>query len=354
MQVTSAPTVTAEGDTVTVFCCRNDGMQLRVMTYGATVMSLAVPDRAGTPTDVVLGCRSVDAYLGTNTPFFGGTIGRCCNRIRHGRFAVDGAQHQLTLNDGGRNHLHGGVRGFDRVHWAAEAIEHADAVGVRLTYTSAAGEEGYPGTLHVTAEYTITLGNEFCAEFRATTDAATPVNVTNHCYWNLAGAAATTGGAVLKHHVLQLSAASYVAVDDERIPTGCIVAAADTPFDFVGPRNIGDAVAGLAGSVDALGFDHCFMLPLNDTAVDAPAATLSAPSTGITMTVRTTQPALQLYTGNYLGAEDAACGGHGRHSGVCLEAQHPPDAPNRPEFPSVLLRPGERYRHRTTHSFTVT
>lgn len=319
---------TPDGVPVEFHTLRNRSrMQARVMTYGATLTELLVPDRYGKVANVVLGFDALEPYLGRH-PYFGGTIGRCANRIARGRFTLNGVEYRLAVNDP-PNHLHGGVRGFDRVVWSAEAA----AAGMRFCYRSAAGDEGYPGNLSVAVTYTLTDKNELILSYLATTDRATPVNLTHHSYFNLAGAGEDT---VLDHE-LQLFADSYTPVDDTQIPTGEIRAVDGSPMDFRKPRMVGARIDEVVG-----GYDHNYVLNSED---GSPALVLAAivrePRSGRVMEVLTTEPGIQLYTAN--GIE---------HAGLCLETQHPPDAVNQPAFPSTILKPGEVYRQVTVYRFS--
>jgi aldose 1-epimerase len=292
---------------------------------------------------VTLGFAKLDGYLQRH-PYFGASVGRYCNRIARGTFGLDGQTYALA-NNNGPHHLHGGDRGFDRHVWAAEERELEDGVGIRFTRTSRAGEEGYPGNLQVTAEYVLTDRDELRAEFTASTDAATPVNLTNDCYWNLGGA----GTGDILDHELMIAADQYLPVDDGLIPTGKLADVAGTPLDFRRPKRMGQEIAQLAGEPG--GYDHCFVLRSRDGSL-ALAGQVKDPQSGRVMEVWTTQPGLQFYTGNFLDAT-AASGGFAKHHGFCLETQHFPDSPNQAAFPSTILRPGETYRQVTVHRFSA-
>ncbi|MHC4606973.1 MAG: aldose epimerase family protein [Planctomycetota bacterium] len=304
-----------------IFTCSDAGLVMKLTSCGATVVSVEAPGA------LTLGFPTLEGYL-VRHPYFGSTVGRFCNRIARGRFTLDGTEYTLAANDG-PNHLHGGDAGFDRVIWDAEEIPG----GARFAYLSRDGEEGYPGNLRVTAEYTL-AGGAMKVEFTATTDKPTPVNLTNHCYWNLAGS-----GTILDHEVT-IAADRYLPVDETLIPTGELAEVKGTRFDFTASRPIGEG-----------GYDHCFALNSGDGSL-ALAARVRDPKSGRVMEVHTTQPGIQFYTGNFLDGSPA-CGGFGKHGGFCLETQHFPDSPNRPEFPSTILRPGETYHEVTLHRFSV-
>jgi aldose 1-epimerase len=334
-----------DGAAVNLFTWKNShGVEVRAMAYGATIVSIRTPDRRGRFEDVVLGFDAFDAYL-TKARFFGTVVGRYGNRIARGRFLLDGAPVQLTVNSG-TNHIHGGTRGFDKILWNAQPFDRDGDAGVVFTYTSADGEEGYPGTLQATVTYTLTQRDELILEYSATTNKSTPVNLTNHTYFNLAG----RGQGDVLQHVLTLNADRYTPVDATLIPTGEIAAVQGTPFDFRKPTAIG---ARIDGNHEQLrhgnGYDHNFVL--NGGPALRKAALVVEPSTGRTLEMATTEPGVQFYTGNNL---DRARNGFGRRAGFCLETQHYPDSPNHPEFPSTILRPGNTYRSKTVFTFGVT
>ncbi len=341
--------VTAGGEPVERFTLRNArGMTVRLITYGASVTELWVPDRLGRPADVVLGFDDLAPYEDPRqNPYFGGTVGRVAFRITEGKFALDGKSYQLTLNVP-PHHLHGGVRGLSRVVWKAEPLEQEDSPAVRFRCTSPDGDQGYPGNLQVTAVYTLTDRNELKIDYAATTDRPTPVNLTHHSYFNLAGAGA---GHVLEH-VLQLEAGRYTPLDAKLIPTGRIDAVAGTPFDFTRPAAIGARMREHREVAD--GYDLSYVLNRSAPGL-AKAATLNEPTSGRVMEVFTTQPAIVLYTGNYLDGTLKGKGGavYGKHAGVCLETAHLPDSVNQPAFPPVIVRPGQTYRHTCVYRFSV-
>ncbi|NUP48806.1 MAG: galactose mutarotase [Catenulispora sp.] len=323
------------------------GLTAHVLTYGAILQSLYVPDRHGHTANVALGFDKLDGYL-ARAPFFGATIGRFGNRIAGGRFALDGKIYQVPLSDQPRpNALHGGEEGFDTRLWNAEPV----ADGVELSLVSADGDQGFPGTLHVTVRYTL-AGGQLRIDYSATTDAPTVVNLTNHSYLNLAGEGAPT---VLDHE-LTLGAGGFLPVDAQLIPLGDPVPVAETPFDFTTARPLGARIdesheqLRLAG-----GYDHCWALDGGCTEDPRPVAELSHAPSGRTLTLSTTEPGIQVYTGNYLdGALTGPSGRpYGRFSGIALETQHFPDSPNRPHFPTTELRPGTEFRSSTVYGFST-
>jgi len=337
------------GQVIDVITLRNrGGVTVRAITYGGIIVSLATPDRTGRLDDIVLGFDTLDGYLG-DSPYFGAIIGRCGNRIANGRFTLDGVEYHLARNNG-PNHLHGGIRGFDKVVWNARTFERegGDAAGAVLSYASADGEEGYPGRLDATVTYTLTERDELIVDYAATTDAPTIVNLTQHSYFNLGH----VGSDVLAHE-LTIDADAIVPVDTTLIPTGEIMAVAGTPFDFRVPTTIGARInAGHPQLKVAGGYDHTFVLG-PATREPRRAAFVSAPSSGRTMEVATTEPGVQLYTGNFLNGSIRGEGGvvYPHRGGFCLETQHFPDAPNQPRFPSIVLRPGEKYESQTVFRF---
>ena len=335
---------TKDGQEVSLFTCRNaNGAVLKMMTYGAIVVELQVPDRNGKLANVNLGFDKLDGYLQRH-PYFGSTVGRYANRIGGAKFELDGKTYQLTANNG-ENQLHGGAKGFDAVVWDAKEVKTDNAVGLQFTYTSKDGEEGYPGELKAKVTYLLTNDNELRIDYEATTDKPTVVNLTNHNYWNLAGAGS---GSILKHEVL-LAADKFVAVDDESIPTGELPAVKGTVMDFTAQHAISDRIQDLTNKPQ--GYDHCYVLN-NQTGKLALAAKVKDPSSGRVMEIYTTEPGIQFYTGNYLDGSEGG-NGHKQHEAFCLETGHYPDAPNQPKFPSTVLRPGETYKSTTVHKFTA-
>jgi aldose 1-epimerase len=353
MNVTRAPFgALPEGGPVEMFAFANsNGMEVRAMSYGAAIVSIRTPDRAGRIDDVVLGFDGFGDYL-TRARYFGSIVGRYGNRIAGGRFTIDGSTFQLTVNNG-QNHLHGGLRGFDRVIWKGEAFEQEDAGGVTFTYVSADGEEGYPGTVRASVTYTLTARSELVLDYAATTDKATPINLTNHSYFNLAG---RDGGDILQHR-LTLHADRYVPTDKSQIPTGEIAPVAATPFDFRTPAVIGARIDADHEQIRRRhGYDHTFVIDGSSQSTSAaallrPCAYVVEPVGGRTLDVTTTEPGVQLYTGNNLSRTG---NGFGPRTGFCLETQHFPDSPNHPNFPSAILQPGVTYRSKTVYTFGVT
>lgn len=339
---------TPEGETVTVFTLKNqDGVVLRLINYGAAIQSLKVPDRNGKPVEMQLGFDNLEGYL-KHGAHFGCTIGRYANRIAKGKFTLDGKEYTLAKNNG-PNHLHGGPTGFDRRVWKAEPREATNGSSVKFTYRSKDGEEGYPGNLDVTVLYTLTTGNEVTIDYTATTDKKTVCNLTNHTYWNLGG---PQSGQVLDT-VLMVNADKYLEVDDTLIPTGKLLDVKGTPLDFTKPKPIGADIAELKKGNENGGYDHCYVLRKTAGGESTQlAARATSPKTGITMEVYTDEPGVQLYTGNFLNG-DPVNGGFKQHEAFCLETQHYPDSPNRPEFPSTTLEPGQTYRQTTVHEFSV-
>jgi len=334
---------TPDGQAVTLYTLSNGSMSFSVMTYGGTVTRLMIPGRDGQLSDVVLGFDSLGGYLGSN-PYFGCLVGRYANRIAKGRFTLDGQSYQVTINDG-ENHLHGGVQGFDKRHWKATPSSGPDSVALTLTYTSADGEQGYPGQVTATVSYVLPRSNEMRIRYQAVTDKPTIVNLTHHGYFNLAGQAS---GDILGQE-LQIMAGSYTPVNTVLIPTGAIDPVAGGPMDFTVPRKIGSRIAEVSG-----GYDHNFVLDRTSSGLEV-AAILTDPQSGRKMEVLTTEPGLQFYSGNFLDGTVAGKGGYAyqKHGGVCLEAQRFPDSPNQPSFPGAVLRPGETYTQTTVYRFST-
>lgn len=327
-----------DGSQVSLFTLTNcHGHSVQMTNYGAILVSVRVPDRNGALANINLGYDSLDAYLERH-PYFGSTVGRFCNRIAGGKFTLDGKDYGLAINNG-PNHLHGGLIGFDMLLWDAEPFEKEGRCGLRFQVVSPDGQEGYPGNLTVTAEYTWNDANELAYTFTATTDAATVLNLTNHAYWNLSG---ESSGDVLQHQ-LKLQCDRFLEVDETLIPTGAFVTAKGTDLDFLDFRELGERIQNLPSTK---GYDHCFIV--NGTAGELRACGLvKDPASGRTMELLTTQPGVQLYTGNHLG------GGYQPYSGFCLETQHFPDSPNQPAFPTTRLNPGETFSETTVHRFAV-
>ena len=333
-----------DGTAVDIYTLTNKaGLEARIMTYGAILVSLKTPDRAGALADVNLGFDSLEGYLGTH-PYFGAIIGRYGNRIAKARFTLDGAEYRLAVNNN-ENTLHGGLKGFDKVVWTAEPVRGEKGAGLKLTYLSKDGEEGYPGNLAVTVVYTLMDADELEIRYEATTDKPTVLNLTNHAYWNLKG----EGRGDILGHVLRIEADRITAVDSpvNLIPTGEIAPVAGTPFDFTAPHAIGERIAAVEG-----GYDHNFVLRSGGGTL-ALAARVEEPESGRVMEVWTDQPAIQLYTGNFLDGSVVGKGGkaYKKHYAFCLETQHYPDSPNHPNFPSTVLRPGETFRSVSVYKF---
>lgn len=342
---------TADGTAVDLYTLTNaHGVEVRAMTYGGIILSLKVPDRNGQLGDVVLGYDSLDGYL-KSSPYFGAIVGRYGNRIAKGNFTVDGEEYTLATNNG-PNALHGGIKGFDKVVWGGESFEKGDRVGVVLTYTSPDGEEGYPGTLQARVTYTLTDAGELTFEYHAVTDKATPVNLTQHSYFNLAG----EGSGDILGHELMLNASHFTPVDSTLIPTGEIRGVEGTPFDFRTPTAIGARIDADDEQIRfGGGYDHNWVLDRDGADGLVLAARVYEPTTGRVMEVTTTEPGVQFYSGNFLDGTLTGKGGHvyGHRSGLCLETQHYPDSPNQPDFPSTILRPGEEHDTRTVFTFSV-
>lgn len=335
---------TKEGEEVFLYqLCNRNGAVARITDYGGIVTTLLVPDRNGKLRDVVLGFNTLDEYLAGH-PYFGALIGRYGNRIAGGRFELNGTTFKLATNDG-KNHLHGGITGFDKVLWKGKEIRKNNASGVELTYLSRDGEEGYPGNLSVAVVYELTDQNELRITYQATTDAATPVNLTYHGYFNLDG----EGTPDMLDERMTIMADRYTPVSPDLIPTGEIKAVRGTALDFTAPHPIGERIQEVTG-----GYDHNYVLNRKGEGLEL-AASAVAPGSGIVMEVLTTEPGIQFYSGNFLDGALKGKGGRAyqRHSGFCLEAQHYPDSPNHPDFPSTVLHPGQIYRQTTVYRFSI-
>jgi aldose 1-epimerase len=334
-----------DGREIETFTLKNaQGTTAKLISYGAALQSLWLPDKSNTFSDVVLGFDDLKGYTGSH-PFFGGTIGRFANRIAKGKFTLDGREYTLPLNDGD-NTLHGGEEGFHRKVWKGQLAKEKSGASVQFAYVSPDGEEGFPGTLEATVVYTLTEENELKIDCRATTDKATPVNLTNHSYFNLAGS-----GDILKH-VLQLNAKQYTPVNSALIPTGVVAPVKATPFDFLQPTAIGARIGEIAG--DPAGYDHNFVLHGEKGKLGL-VARLSDPASNRQMEVWTTQPGIQFYSGNYL--DGTLRGKRGvfylKHAALCLETQHYPDSVNHPAFPTTILRPGSVFCEQTVFRFSA-
>jgi aldose 1-epimerase len=340
---------TQDGTPVDLYMLTNaNGLRAKVITYGAILTELHVPDRNGKLDDVVLGFDNLESYL-KGHPLFGAVVGRVANRIGGAKFTLDGQEYKLAANNG-RNSIHGGRRGFDKVVWQGEPVAAQDGVAIKLSYRSSDGEEGFPGNLSVALTYTLTNQNELRLDYTATTDKPTPVNLTNHSYFNLAGAG--SAGDVLGHE-LMLAADQYTPADNELIPTGEIKPVAGTPLDFTKPTPIGARIEQLRERPYG-GYDHNYVLNSGGKAL-ALGARVYEPKTGRVMEMSTTQPGVQLFTANGMSGKLKGKGGaaYPRHGGFCLETQHFPDSVNKPNFPSVILRPGVTYRQTTVFKFST-
>ncbi len=332
----------ADGAAVELFTLENaNGLVAKITNYGAIITAVQVPDRAGKLGDVVLGFDNLAQYLGKH-PCFGATVGRVANRIARGRFVLDGAACTLAINNG-PNHLHGGLKGFDKVLWRATPL---DGAAVKLAYTSRDGEEGYPGELAVEVVMSLTDANELRLDYSAVTNKATPVNLTNHSYFNLAGQ-----GNILDHE-LTLAASYYTPGDAGLIPTGEIAPVKGTPLDFTTPHRIGERFSQV--KLEPAGYDHNFVIDGGGQGLTFAARAFDRVS-GRVLEAFTTQPGVQLYTANSMDGSLIGKGGVGYpcHAGFCLETQHYPDSVNQPGFPSVILRPGQTYRQTTVYKFST-
>jgi aldose 1-epimerase len=344
--------VTPAGEKVDLYTLTNaKGLQVGIITWGGTCVFLKVPDRHGNLGDILLGHDTLKGYLTHDTsPYFNCLVGRNGNRIGKGTFSIDGVAYTLAINNG-ENHLHGGIVGFDQKIWTAKPITQDSAVCLELKYTSSDGEEGYPGTLAVTVVYRLTKANELVIDYMATTDKATLCNLTNHNYYNLAGAQRDC-----LDHQLTIDADQITPVDAGLIPTGAMIPVAGTPFDFTRPKAIGKNIAADDQQIKyGPGYDHNFVLNKTEPGELAKAAEVYEPTTGRIMEVWTTEPGIQFYSGNFLDGSVTGKGGkvYRKHDGFCLETQHYPDSPNKPQWPTTVLRPGETYKTTTAHKFSV-
>jgi aldose 1-epimerase len=342
---------TPDGHEVSLYTLRNQsGMEVKIANYGATITSIRVKDRRGNFGDVVLGFDSLDGYISkTNTSYFGAIIGRYANRIAHGTFILDGHRYHVPINDG-PNSLHGGLRGFDKRVWNARDVSTSRMPGLELRYLSRDGEEGFPGDLSVTVRCSLGGENDLHIDYSATTDKDTVLNLTNHSYFNLAGPAS---GDILSHN-LTLEADRFTPIDDKLIPTGAVESVAGTPLDFRKPTAIGVRITQNNQQLKfAKGYDHNFVLNHSGQELGL-AAKVEEPHSGRVMEVFTTQPGVQFYSGNFLNGSVRGIGGiYNFRSALCLETQHFPDSPNHPNFPSVVLRPGEEFHSTTIYRFST-
>ena len=340
----------ADGPVSLYTLTNGNGMTVKITNYGGIVTSIIVPDKSGKMGEVTLGFDNLEGYLGDH-PYFGSIIGRYGNRIGKGTFSIDGKKYELATNNGS-NHLHGGVKGFDKVLWEAKPLESSKEVGVQLNYISPDGEEGYPGQLSVKMTYTLNNNNELKMNYQAKTNQTTHCNLTNHTYFNLAGPGAET----ILNHELTLVSDFFTPVDETLIPTGELRQVSGTPFDFRKARKIGDALAVEGNKQLEIGggIDHNFVLTKTTEDLEL-AAILYEAGSGRVVEVLTTEPGVQFYTGNFLngtvtGREGVA---YPHRSGLCLETQHYPDSPNKPKFPTTLLSPEEKYETTTVYKFSV-
>ena len=335
-----------DGEKITQYTLTNpSGMIVKIINYGGTVTDIIVPDKNGKPGNVVLGYDSLAGFLQTGNPYFGCLVGRYANRIANAKFTLDGKEYKLAANNNG-NTLHGGLKGFDKRVWKAGDINTDSVSSIKFTYDSKDGEEGYPGNLHSEVVYTLTKDNELKIEYAATTDKATPVNLTNHCYFNLS---AGTDSTILDHE-LMLRATQFTPVNDQLIPTGKIDTVKGNAMDFTSAKKIGRDIAQVAG-----GYDHNWVFQKPENRFDMVASLYHQPS-GRYMEVHTSEPGIQFYSGNFLdGTLKHTRGGakYVKHAGLCLETQHFPDSPNQPSFPNTILKPGETYQQITVYKFST-
>lgn len=335
-----------DGKRIYIYTLINDtGIKAKIMNYGAILFSLEVPDGESRLEDVTLGYATLEEYVGSSK-YFGATIGRYGNRIDKGKFMLEGREYTLSVNNG-ENHLHGGLRGFNKVVWDSKAIRSDQGIGVQLTYLSPDGEEGYPGNLRTTVAYILTRDNQLKIEYAAQTDKSTPVNLTHHSFWNLSGGVKRN----ILGHELMLNADSYLPVNEGLIPTGEIRSVKSTPMDFTSPVPIGSRIDQVPG-----GYDHTYVLNRRDDGRELIlAADVYDSQSGRGMRVYTTEPGIQFYSGNFLdgtiiGKDNRV---YNKYDAFCLETQHFPNSPNQPEFPSVILQPGQMYSHRCIYQFYI-
>ena len=336
---------TPEGLEVTEYTLSNDhGITMTVIDYGCTITSLKTPDKNGDIENIVLGFKSLQGYL-ENKHYTGAVIGRYANRIAGGKFSIDGIEYNLSLNQP-PHHLHGGVKGVDKVIWSAHPLENEKGTGIEFRYLSRDGEEGYPGNMTIHVRYFLSHSDSLIINYLARTDAATPINLTQHSYFNLSGGKEKVTG-----HVLMINGDHYLPVDENKIPTGVMIKVEGTPFDFRHPEVISKAVSQKHEQIRiGQGLDHCWVL--NDHSGElAHAASLYHPGNGRLIEMHTTEPGLQVYTANALHEARQTNMPFGRYRGVCLESQHFPDSPNKPQFPSTILRPGESFQSTTIFTF---
>jgi len=341
LSIMKAPFGTVDQKQVNLYTLTNkNGIVVKITNYGAIITQIWTPDRNGKFGDIVLGYDSLQGYLDKN-PYFGAIAGRYANRIAGGKFTLNGTTYQLSKNDG-NNHLHGGIKGFDKVVWDATEIHDSSSVGLELSNLSRDGEEGYSGNLNVNVRYLLNDSNELTTVITATTDKDCPVNLCNHTYFNL-----TTADTNVLGHILSIVASQLTDVNNELIPTGTMPPVAGTPMDFNTPHEIGARIEEVKG-----GYDHNYVLAKNPGDLSL-AATLLDPKSGREVKIYTTQPGIQFYSGNFLDGSITGKGGkvYQKHYGLCLETQHFPDSPNHPDFPNTILKPGEVYQETTVYHF---
>ncbi len=335
---------TETGEKIDAFSVDNGSVSFQALTWGATLSSVKSIDRDGNMEELTLGFDELSGWTGKH-PHFGGTIGRFANRIGGAAFTLDGKTYPLLANNG-PNHLHGGAQNFEKFVWDGFPFQNDREAGVKFSRTSSAGEEGYPGNLDITVTFSLSIDNELSISYEAACDAPTVINMTNHTYWNLDGSGGKTD--VLDHELV-LHADNYLEVDEGAIPTGKILSVNGTAFDFTSRKAVGKDIAGPGG------FDHCFIVKQTEKEEPSLAAEVYSPASGRVMKVYGTQPGIQFYTGNFLNGSVTCRNGikAEKHSALCLETEAFPDAPNKTEFPSAVLRPGERYFEKTVHHFSV-
>ena len=340
---------TKEGENVQVFTLTNaNGVNAKILDFGGVLYEMNVPDKDGNLGNVSCNYPTIPEYQDVR-PYFGSLVGRYGNRIAKGKFTLDGVEYSVPVNNG-ENALHGGLKGFDQVIWAATPAADENGASLTLKYTAKDGEEGYPGNLAVVVVYTLGNDNTRKIDYAATTDKATPINLTNHTFWNLGGATSGT----IRDHILQLNASRYLPTDAGLIPTGEVASVEGTPLDFRKAKPIGQDIDKVTEEQFNGGYDHCIVLDQAKPGEMGLCAIAKDPKTGRVMKIETTEPAVQFYSGNFLdGSTKVGDYVYAKHTAFCLETQHYPNSPNQPEFPSTILKPGETYRHTTVHTFTV-
>ena len=333
-----------DGQKISLYTFTNkNGLTVKMTNYGAIVVSVETPDKNGDFANINAGFDNLDSYIAGH-PYFGSTVGRFCNRIANGKFSIGKKEYTLATNNGD-HHLHGGEKGYDKVVWTGTPVKRSGASGVEFSYLSEDGEEGYPGNLAIKATYLLTNNNELVVDLTAATDQATPVNLTNHNYWNLGG----VGSGTIHDHLLKVEADKSLDVDEGLIPTGKLNDVAGTPLDFRTFHKIGERIE--ENNLDPNGYDHCYALR-NQNGKRALAATVKDTKSGRVMKIYTDQIGLQFYSGNFLTGDESS-GGNDYQTLFCLETQHYPNSPNIKSFPTTILKPGEKYHHVTVHEFSV-